>query len=423
MKKLGILSIFVLVMTCLLAVSASASYKADITKTGLMIDDADDAGTYKAGDGTVTVDITSVGGKKRCEVALNNAAIEAEPSGNAGGNPGIGMLLCDFDTVHIIFTGKNSIGGITGIEATHPSTMTDLTLEGSGKDPVLTLPAQMYALTMRGQITIFGGRVDFGENLGLHVAAPVAGTGRDGSAITINQAAVSGQLMNGANLDIKDSRVEVSVIECSDMPEVDEHSTLSALLVMPGKITCIGDVVIAGGNGVDLHVAPNDGSDEAIEFAFPDDASLTVNGELRIHSNRFDKSDLDAVVATGRLSGSGVIGLMDSNTGYGMDAYDTKGNPIVPQSESNTNIFLLMFMKRVLQEYTVTLTASEGGSITGDETVRWSRDASYTITPDEGYTLAALYLDGEEVEPTLTLTLDRVKADRTIEAVFAPNEE
>ncbi|MBQ2707306.1 MAG: hypothetical protein IJF67_03505, partial [Clostridia bacterium] len=86
-------------------------------------------------------------------------------------------------------------------------------------------------------------------------------------------------------------------------------------------------------------------------------------------------------------------------------------------------VFLLMFMKRMLQEYTVTLTASEGGSITGDETVRWSRDADYTITPDEGYTLAALYLDGEEVEPTLTLTLDRVKADRTIEAVFAPIEE
>lgn len=93
MKKLGILSIFVLVMTCLLAVSASASYKADITNTGLMIDDADDAGTYKAGGGTVTVDITSVGGKKHCGVALSNAAIEAEPSGNEGGNPGIGMLF------------------------------------------------------------------------------------------------------------------------------------------------------------------------------------------------------------------------------------------------------------------------------------------------------------------------------------------
>ena len=63
MKKLGILSIFVLVMTCLLAIGASASYTADITNTGLMIDSADDAGTYKAGGGTVTVNITSVGGK------------------------------------------------------------------------------------------------------------------------------------------------------------------------------------------------------------------------------------------------------------------------------------------------------------------------------------------------------------------------
>jgi len=37
--------------------------------------------------------------------------------------------------------------------------------------------------------------------------------------------------------------------------------------------------------------------------------------------------------------------------------------------------------------------------------------------------LVSLYLDGEEIEPTLTLELDRVKANRTIEAVFAPIEE
>ena len=119
--------------------------------------------------------------------------------------------------------------------------------------------------------------------------------------------------------------------------------------------------------------------------------------------------------------------LIDDGSGNYVLA-DKSGKPFVsfnaePEEDGVPNVFLLMFMKRVLQEYTVTLTASEGGSITGDETVRWSRDALYTITPDEGYTLAALYLDGEEVEPTLTLTLDRVKANRTIEAVFAPIEE
>ncbi|MBQ8248293.1 MAG: hypothetical protein IJY93_00205 [Clostridia bacterium] len=92
------------------------------------------------------------------------------------------------------------------------------------------------------------------------------------------------------------------------------------------------------------------------------------------------------------------------------------------RTSTGFNSFLCILLLNMKQMFTVSLDANEGGSIVGDETVCWSRSAVYTITPDEGFELTALYLDGEEIEPVLTLELNRVKSNHTIKAVFAPIE-
>ena len=193
--------------------------------------------------------------------------------------------------------------------------------------------------------------------------------------------------------------------------------------------------------------------------------SLTVNGTFEVRDNDSPLIDIQGgtltVSQTGKLlvnntdpaPGDVAIQFSDVTSPNGLcniagttltydednDCYilaDENGTPfksfhtnmivLPPQgtatSDVNTILFLVL-LKHSMQEYTVTLTASEGGSITGNESVRWARSAVYTITPDEGWTLVSLYLDGKEIEPTQTLKLTRVKADHTIEAVFAPIEE
>ena len=77
------------------------------------------------------------------------------------------------------------------------------------------------------------------------------------------------------------------------------------------------------------------------------------------------------------------------------------------------------------QIFEIEADASEGGEITPDGVtkVRFSRDAKYTITPDEGYEIEAVYVDGVDVGAVDTYTFKRVVKDHTIYAVFAEVEE
>jgi hypothetical protein len=173
MKKLWILSIFVAAMVCLLAVGVSAAdYKADITTTGLSIESKDDAGVYKAGNGTLTVSFEG----DVCKIALDNAQIDVGEYGEV-------VLFSMFDTI-IEFTGDNRLSGddvyFNG---------TSLILRGAD-DATLSLPSvwRIWNAEKPFSVTIDGGRVD--------ANAIVCYNETDGAnGLTINKGTVSGLLI------------------------------------------------------------------------------------------------------------------------------------------------------------------------------------------------------------------------------------
>ena len=70
--------------------------------------------------------------------------------------------------------------------------------------------------------------------------------------------------------------------------------------------------------------------------------------------------------------------------------------------------------------YTIKATAGEGGKITpsGNATVLYGRNKTFTITPDNGYAIADVKIDGQSIGAVKTYTFERVRGDHTIEAVF-----
>lgn len=72
------------------------------------------------------------------------------------------------------------------------------------------------------------------------------------------------------------------------------------------------------------------------------------------------------------------------------------------------------------QEFDVTATAAEGGVITpaGVSKVKYDKNITYTITPDEGYVIADVLVNGESVGAVSEYTIKRVKKDQTIHAIF-----
>ena len=71
--------------------------------------------------------------------------------------------------------------------------------------------------------------------------------------------------------------------------------------------------------------------------------------------------------------------------------------------------------------YTISATAGEGGSISpaGNISVREGRDQTYTITPDGGYCISDVRVDGVSVGTVSSYTFDNVQKRHTIEAIFA----
>ena len=72
-------------------------------------------------------------------------------------------------------------------------------------------------------------------------------------------------------------------------------------------------------------------------------------------------------------------------------------------------------------EYTITASAGAGGSITpsGSVSVREGRDKTFTITPDSGYRISDVLVDGKSVGAVERYTFEDMQKRHTIEAVFA----
>ena len=70
--------------------------------------------------------------------------------------------------------------------------------------------------------------------------------------------------------------------------------------------------------------------------------------------------------------------------------------------------------------YTIKATAGAGGSISpsGSISVREGRDQTFTITPDKGYAVANVKIDGKSIGAVKSYTFENVRRTHTIEVIF-----
>ena len=75
--------------------------------------------------------------------------------------------------------------------------------------------------------------------------------------------------------------------------------------------------------------------------------------------------------------------------------------------------------------YTIKATAGTGGSISpsGNVSVREGRDQAFTITPDKGYAVANVKIDGRSIGAVKSYTFENVRRNHTIEVSFARANE
>lgn len=141
----------------------------------------------------------------------------------------------------------------------------------------------------------------------------------------------------------------------------------------------------------------------------PDLTNMTVDNAEKIAKK------LDLKIVVGEY-------VFDDSVHYGAICQQSpaRGISVAPGSEIHVNLSKGPQIVR----YTITITCGAGGTVSpgGTQTVEEGKSKSFAITPDEGYEIDTLLIDGEAVTPTFYYQFSDVDKNHTISVTFRQTE-
>lgn len=169
-----------------------------------------------------------------------------------------------------------------------------------------------------------------------------------------------------------------------------------------------------------------------IFYADPDSGKYTITGTADAGSQIFYNDDDGPTSVDAADNGSFAIsGTLEESTNtavLSLYAKDSAANASAPQAA------LITKQKQQsgsssgggssYSDYTIQASANAHGSISpsGSVKVRADAEQTFTITPDSGYIVADVKVDGKSIGAVSTYTFEKVKANHTIEAEFTPKD-
>ena len=269
------------------------------------------------------------------------------------------------------------------------------------KDFTITLNITLTEKDDQKPLTITGNTsVIYGEKLTLTTSG---GNGTGAVTYRIDTAHSTGKAAidpnTGVLTPVRVGSVSVIAAKAGDNDYNDVTSAPFVLMIKPAtptgepnytKITTGGKTLKDAAlttKGSTLH--PNDGKLEWLDDkgnALPDDTRVKVNTTYKW---RFTPTDTNYTTLTGEIEL-----LYHKSNGGGSSGYSY---------------------------YTIEATAGAGGSISpsGSVSVREGRDQTFTITPDKGYAVSNVKIDGKSIGAVKSYTFENVSRTHTIEVIFA----
>lgn len=103
-------------------------------------------------------------------------------------------------------------------------------------------------------------------------------------------------------------------------------------------------------------------------------------------------------------------GLVPGNISVSVTAVDAAGNTSVAVAQTKVNPD---------NQFTITSSAGTGGSITPGATVSTGTTTKFTVTPNTGFHVVSVVVDGTDMGAITSYTFTRIDANHTIEAIFS----
>lgn len=179
---------------------------------------------------------------------------------------------------------------------------------------------------------------------------------------------------------------------------------------------------------------------DVLKYAYHADKAGTYHVVMRYRSGSAEneKNGIKITEADGKIAEKTVVVDPTKNNGnvvFGTVEFDievtTPGDGMISITAPNTNkgpgidYFIISPLKVPVDSFEITATAGEGGTITaeglaeGKVAVPEDESATFTITPNAGYEIADVKVDGASVGKKTTYTFDHVDRTHTIEVTFA----
>ncbi len=268
------------------------------------------------------------------------------------------------------------------------------------KDFTITLNITLTEKDDQKPLTITGNTsVIYGEKLTLTTSG---GNGTGAVTYRIDTAHSTGKAAidpnTGVLTPVRVGSVSVIAAKAGDNDYNDVTSAPFVLMIKPATPTGEPNYTKITTGGKTLRDAalttegstlnPNDGKLEWLDDkgnALPDDTRVKVNTTYKW---RFTPTDTNYTTLTGEIE------LLHHKSNGG----DSSG----------------------YSYYTIEATAGAGGSISpsGSVSVREGRDQTFTITPDKGYAVSTVKIDGKSIGAVKSYTFENVRRTHTIEVIF-----
>lgn len=113
----------------------------------------------------------------------------------------------------------------------------------------------------------------------------------------------------------------------------------------------------------------------------------------------------------------GKIEIIDADFEYDQDILKEKC-PLHPEEEETEDT-----TEEDKKEYKISSSSEGGGSISPTTTVKKGKSTTFYITPDKGYTISDVIVDGSSVGAVTSYKFSKVKGNHTIKAVFKKKDK
>jgi hypothetical protein len=218
--------------------------------------------------------------------------------------------------------------------------------------------------------------------------------------------------------------------------------TIAASAGAHGAISPSGSVPVNHGASQEFEILPDTGYhvDSLVVDGVPVPAAATysftnVTGNHTIHAT-FAINDFTIVASAGghgRIDPEGTVGIsyggsqaftIVPDTGYHVDSLYVDGAPVTPATQytfTNVTADHTLHATFAINLYTIAASAGAHGAIdpVGSVAVPHGGSRTFTITPDTGYHVDSLIVDGSPVTPATEFSFTNVTAGHSIRASFA----